>query len=346
MTALAFAFLALSAQPQIGAPGSIEVDAALERDSVRIGEPVSLTVSLGPVPPAAVVLFPELPDSGELIALGPPRVVTSDENVRSARYELVAWEIGELKVPGTGIRLMVDGAELTIPFPDLAVQVSSVFPSDADLETLAWRPPADVVGANWSTAEKIAAVTLLLATAAGIFLYLRRRGRGTPVPRPEPMAPRERALMGLDLLARYGLIEAGELKGFYSALSLIMRRFLAETEASWGLDLTTRQLIFSVGEDGVTESDVRTLEAMLSQADLVKFAGLRPGTKEAKATLQLARGWLESFERIGSPPDPVPADEPEAREDGAEGVLADLEEGLAREGEEVEGREDEEDVIT
>lgn len=346
MTALAIALLTLIAPPQIGVPGAVEASATLERDSVGVGEPVSLTVSLRPVSPAVRVVFPELPDSGQLVALGPPRTITSEPNVRSARYALVAWRIGELTVPGSGIRLSVDGAEQTIPFPDLTLHVTSVLPDGADLETVAWRPAADVVGANWSTAELAAAGGLLLILLAGAVLFLRRRGRAIPVPRPEPMAPREKALIGLDLLARYGLIEAGELKGFYSALSLVLRRFLAETEGRWGLDLTTIQLMSRVGEDGVTEADVRALEALLSQSDLVKFAGLRPGTTEATATLNMARDWIEGFVRKEAPPDHGEADDDVAGwEDGAEAVLADLEEVfVAGEGEPASGDGDHEET--
>lgn len=344
MTALTLACLALSAQIQSGLPGGIEVSAALERDSVRVGEPLTLTVSLRPVPATAEVQFPELPDSGQLIALGPPRVVALEAETRSARYELVAWDVGELMVPVGNVRVKIDGAELTIPFPDLAVRVVSVLPSDADVETIAWRPPADVLGGNWSLAEKIAAAALLLAALGGTLLYLRRRGRATPVPQPEPIAPRERALTGLDVLARCGLIEAGELKGFYSELSLIMRLFLAETEKDWGLDLTTLQLMALVGQDGIAETDVRTLEALLSEADLVKFARLRPSATEAAAALKTARAWIDGLEPLEPQPEIEVGGDAEPLEGGAEDVLADLEavfladEGVADTAEDEEAR--------
>lgn len=90
--------------------------------------------------------------------------------------------------------------------------------------------------------------------------------------------------------------------------------------------MTTLQLMSRVGADGVTDADARALEALLSQADLVKFAGLRPGPAEAEATLKLARGWVEGFVRKETPPDVGQADDVEVWEDGAEAVLADLEE--------------------
>lgn len=342
MTAWTIAILALSAQIQSGVPGPVEVEAALERDSVRIGEPLVLTVSLRPVPLSAEVAFPELPDSGKLVALGRPRAVEGEPETRSARYELVAWEVGELKLPTGSIRVKIDGTELTIPFPDLALRVVSVLPSDAEVETIAWRPPADVVGGNWSLAEMIAAASLLLALSAGAFLYLRRRGRATPVPQLEPIAPRERALTGLDVLARCGLIEAGEMKGFYSELSLIVRQFLAETEKHWGLDLTTLQLMVLVSQDGITEPDVRILEALLGEADLVKFARLRPSATEAATALNMARAWIADFEPMEPQTEVSEVGDVEPPEGGAEDVLADLETVFVADSGEAEAVGDEE----
>jgi len=327
---VAIAVLALSAQGQSGATGAVEVEAILERDSALIGEPLGLTVSLRPVPSNAEVVFPELPDSGPLIALGPARPLASDGETRSARYQLVGWETGELTVSAGDVRLQIDGTELTISIPDLVLRVVPFLPSDSSVGNIAWKPPADVVGGNWSLAEKIAGASLVLAALIGAVLYVRRRGRGAPVPQPEPIPPRERALTGLDVLARCGLIEAGELKGFYSELSLIMRRFLAETDERWGLDLTTLQLITSVGADGIADPVVHTLEALLSEADLVKFARFRPNANEAAAALKVARTWVDGFVRTEPEPE-VPADEDvsgmdvELLEGGAEEVLAELE---------------------
>jgi hypothetical protein len=325
MVWVAIAFLALSAQLPSGVAGAVEVEAVLALDSARIGEPVVLTVSLGPVPPTAEVLFPELPDSGQLVALGPPRIVTAEGETRSASYQLVAWEAGELQVPAGNVRVRIDGTELTIPIPDLALRVVSILPGEAEVGDIAWRPPADVVGGNWSLAETIAAASLVLALLTGAALYLRRRGRAAAVPLPEPIAPRERALAGLDVLARCGLIEAGELKGFYSELSLIMRQFLADTDERWGLDLTTLQLMVLVARDGIADPDVRTLEALLSEADLVKFARLRPKAREAEAALNVAREWVDGFERIAPQAEVLEGEDIGPSEGGAEDVLADLE---------------------
>ena len=85
------------------------------------------------------------------------------------------------------------------------------------------------------------------------------------------------------------------------------------------------QLVAVVSQDGIDEPDVRTLEALLSEADLVKFARLRPGAAEATAALKVARAWVGGFERIEPQPEETEEERFESGEGGAEDVLAELE---------------------
>ncbi|MGD2218476.1 MAG: hypothetical protein PVJ64_17090, partial [Gemmatimonadales bacterium] len=199
-------------------------------------------------------------------------------------------------------------AELRIPLPGVTVHVVSVLPADADIDTLAWRPPADVLGPNWSLGEKLAMLGLAAALAFATFLYLRRRGEVQPVPVPQARSARDTALEALERLEASGMIEAGELKGFFSALSHILREFLAGIDRAWGLDLTTAELMALVGMDGVPETQVRSLGGLLDRADMVKFARQRPSRAQAGRALDAARHWLANFERVVAEPE---AQEPE-----------------------------------
>jgi hypothetical protein len=122
---LLVAAFALGAPSQAGSTGRVDVRAALERDSARIGEPLVLTVSLLGVPDNADVVFPILPDSGNLVALGLPQLVESENPaIRSARYELVAWKDGVLELPRGNVLVTMDGTELAVPLPDITVYIA------------------------------------------------------------------------------------------------------------------------------------------------------------------------------------------------------------------------------
>jgi hypothetical protein len=227
----------------------------------------------------------------------------TEPGVRTARYRLTAWDIGELVTPAAEVRIVTDVAELAVPFPEVSVRVSSMVPVDANPDTLAWQPPADVVGGNWSMTEKLAVTGVLLALLLGTLAFVRRSGVTSPVPVPAGTPPRERALAALARLQQAGLAEAGEFKGYYSALSQIVREFLADNDRRWGLDLTTPELVSAVGGEGVEPKEVITLGQLLVGTDLVKFARRRPTLDEATGSLESARSWIGAFE--------LPAEEPE-----------------------------------
>jgi len=313
--------LVLLAQTASADSVRLTVTARLDKDAARIGERLTLTVSVDGVSENEAVIFPELPDTGWVTAVGPPLISADREgSTRSARYELTAWDIGARPLPLAEIRVMSESAEQVIALPEVIVSVISVLPPDSANGSLAWKPPADVVGPNWSVGEKSAAAGLILALLFGMLTYLRRRAADRPVPVPAPRPPRERALDALDVLEASGLPEAGELKGFYSILSDIVRGFLAESVPDWRRDLTTRELIEAVDLNEIRESEREALRALLDDADVVKFARLRPSLAEAYVSIVAARHWITSFE----PPEKKP-EVPVELEVGAAVSVAELE---------------------
>ena len=144
-------------------------------------------------------------------------------------------------------------------------------------------------------------------------------------------------------IAQSGLIEAGELKGFYSALSFVLRQFLADSEEEWSLDLTTGEVVGTVASDGVTDQAVAMLGVLLIEADTVKFARRRPSQDRAAWALDAARDWVADFERVELEPEFVlePEDEPELEPEPA----AKLEVGLSTEGAAEDERLEEFDIM-
>ncbi len=326
MSAWVLVVALLAVQTPASQPGA-RVVAELTADTVRLGQRVTLTLSVSEVPPDAEVIFPELPDTGDVTALGPPTRLAEAHPAGTwiARYELAAWTLGDLRLPGAEVRVLAGAAERRITIPELTLHVGSVLPAAADPDTLAWKPAAEVVGANWSVREKLAGAALALLLLSAAAVYMRWRSAALPVPVPAGPPPRQRALAAIAALEESGMAEAGELKGFYSALSQIVRSFLAETDRRWGLELTTLELVSAVSVDGVKPAELAALSALLGGADMAKFARWRPKVADAKRALAEARRWLEGFERLPPPAPTVEVERPEdgeARRDGSDEQLA------------------------
>jgi hypothetical protein len=292
--------LALSAFAQGPAPTpepGVEVVSRIEPDTILVGAPLALVLSLTHVPEKAEIVYPLAPDTGLVTALAPPRPLGREGSSRSVRYELAIWAPGEVELTLDDLRIVTEDGERLIPGPHVRFHVASVLPDDADPDTLAWQPPGDVIGPNWSAAEKLAAAALALATLALTVLYVRWRGRAAPLPIPPPRPPRERALTALERLERSGLLAAAEFKAFYSEVARVLRTYLVETDGRWGLDRTTAELLPAVHAGGVDEKRVRSLAGLLVAADMVKFARSPTSRQRAGRLLDAARLWIAEFER-------------------------------------------------
>jgi len=331
MKTLILAFLVIvSRQPQQDAAqpaAGIRVGARAQPDTVLVGQPLTLTLSLTGLPAGAEVIYPSFSDSDSLMSLQPPRSGARDGTSRSVHYDLVAWQPGDLTVALDDVRVVTRGRDILIDVPTASLHVASVLPAATDLDTLAWQPPRDVAGPNWSLAEKAAAIALAIALLAITAAYVRRRARPELVPRPPGRPAKERALDALARLADGGLLDAGEFKAFYAELSHAVRDFLAETDRRWGLDHTTGELLIAVHEGGVDEGRLRQLADVLATADLVKFARLTTTRDHAELILEAARRWVGEFERepqrvaVGAG---LPDSEAVGAADGMEELFAEL----------------------
>ena len=272
------------------------ISATLEPDSITIGDPFTLTLIVQ-TGDEDQVAFPVLPDTGAITALGPRREqVDQGGGRRLAVYRLAAWQTGSLRLPPAQVIITNAGVESSIPLPDVTVQVISVLPAEADPDTLAYRPVRDVLGANWSVAEKLTGGVVALALLIGLGLYLRRRNAAAHViVAPPPRPPRERALESLQWLETSGLIESGEFKAFYSALAQILREFVAESYPPWSLDLTSAELLATVRAAEMDDREAEALRQLLNEADLVKFARRRTPRGRAAQALGATRRWVTDF---------------------------------------------------
>ena len=94
-------------------------------------------------------------------------------------------------------------------------------------------------------------------------------------------------------ILRMQLVEKGAIKRYYSLLSEVMRRYLEDRVRVDAMECTTSELVLDLRRVSIREAEVLALEGLLSEADLVKFAKLRPrdevATKTAETVLDLMR---------------------------------------------------------
>jgi hypothetical protein len=244
------------------------------------------------------VFFPDtlaVPPEVESAGRRQIRVDTTSTGItHTAVYPLTAWRPDTVELAPAEIRVASASGEevLTATFPQ--VRIRSVLPADtAGIEP---QPAKDVLGPNRLWWPLLLLLALLLAAAALAYWFYRRRRPAPEIAAPVPlMPPRQRALEALDRARASGLVEAGAMKEFYSAVSDALRQYLDAVEPVWGADLTTSELVAHMrGRAG--DVQIAEMLTILGEADLVKFARRRPGQEQALARWGAARAWVERFD--------------------------------------------------
>lgn len=290
-----------------------QLHSAVVPDTVAVGDVFHIALRID-LPPGYRAEFPDsIPLEENLESGGRVRRKTEpleDGGERlTVAYPLTAWRPGAIAVPSVSVRLRGPDAGATLRADLTDVQVLSVLPADtAGVEP---QPAKDVFGGDRVIWPLVASALGLLLIVGGLAYWLLTRPRPAPVPAPM-LSPRERALQELQRAHDLGLIESGEMKGFYSLVSEAVRHYLEAMNPAWGADLTTSELLprtFGAIPDREAVTLARTLEA----ADLVKFARHRPDGDEARATWLTAKRWVETYEWRD------PAEEAVAQEAATEG---------------------------
>jgi hypothetical protein len=150
------------------------------------------------------------------------------------------------------------------------------------------------------------AVTLVLALGAAAAYWWRRRHATKDVePQAPPIPAHEVALAALDRLAATEPVGDAAVRRYHFALSEIVRAYI---EGRFGLnatDLTSEEILSSLGRLELSDELARGLRAFLLDTDAVKFAAHRPPRAEVSAILDWARRFVEATRPVEPEPSAV-----------------------------------------
>ncbi len=295
--------------------GPVTVTVALTPAEPRLGDPLSLTLTVESEPGVTV----EMPAFGE--ALGrfsivdfTPREETREDgvSVASQRYTLQPPMSGRQRIPPLRIEYLDARPEYAgedeefreLLSEELIIEVASVLPEGAVLDELL--PPRTAlpelgggfIARNWPWFGGAAALLGVLGFAAA--LWQRRAAERRRV------TAWDRAMRRLDALAGRGLPLPVEADAWYVELSDIVRRYIEDQYGVRAPELTTEEFLQEARRSADLSGARRELlSAFLERCDRVKFAAYSPEQRESEEALTLARRFL------GEPPE---APEPQLQE--------------------------------
>lgn len=191
--------------------------------------------------------------------------------------------------------------------------MTHVLPTPAvQVEGLAPRPPAGVLGGEWSAWLLLAGTLFLVSAAIAFWWWSRRRRTDDPEPgsgASDPRSARETALAELERIRGEGWHRNGRMTRFYTASTDVLRRFHAQVEPALHPSLTSGELVRAlrdredaerVGRETRGETaEIGALADAVTRAERVKFGVHRPDPEDAERDWRSIRHWIRSAPEDG-----------------------------------------------
>lgn len=163
--------------------------------------------------------------------------------------------------------------------------------------------PQEVV--NWL--KYIVIALLILAAAGGAYYYLLKRRRSSVKGHAAVVVPPyDEAIAALNQLKAENLCEHGHEREFYTRLTDILRHYLDRRFGISAMEMTSTEILRSLSENNETRLTRRQMQEVLSMADFVKFAKVRPLPDDNIKTLRSAFEFVENTK-------PAPVETPDEK---------------------------------
>ncbi len=265
-----------------------EVRASLTPDSVLLGDEVLLTIDVKK-DQVQVIGFPtfDTGENGELELIEELPIDTIERDGRRQhlrkRYRLAAYGEGTLALGRTPLAYLDKNINDTIYSVDSLVLY--IEPIEIDTTTMTIndikRPKSmplrwgEFSGYLW----RGAVVALLLIALIVLIVWLIHKYN---IKMPNPFRPKEivpphvEAIKALEALHHQKLWQNGRFKDYYSALTDILRRYIADRYEFGAMEMTTDEIVAALRVQELPDKSRRNLIEILRTADLVKFAKAVP----------------------------------------------------------------------
>jgi hypothetical protein len=267
-------------------------------DTVRIGDGFEFVIRVR-VLPGFTPEFPAAPDSTEgqapIIEMRDKKIERSKSDTLdyTATYKLVAWDLGQQQLRLTDVHLLNPRGNPAFLPVHASVFVRSVLPADsAKRVPKPPRPRFPVSKFNWW--PLIIALIAIALGYLGWIIWKRYRAR--------KMAPRDPYQVALE---EFGKIEAmqlperGESERYVALMVDVMRKYFSHKVPDARMSDTSGQLLIRVRSAQLGDG---SLQNVLDQGDLVKFARATVGVESAKEIGANARALVDLVEKQLAPP--------------------------------------------
>ena len=264
-----------------------QVTSSIDSTKIKIGAQITYQIQVE-ADTTDLVMFPEGQTFNPLEVIESYKVDTTKKDAKYKlikKYGLTQFDSGTYMIP----RQKVIIGDKTFYTDSARVEVNTIKVDTTKQGLYDIKPYIQVEKSSSDWWKTLLIVLGILAVAAFLLYWFVWRKK--PLTEEEEIAllpPYERAKLALKKLDESDYLQQSELKGYYSELTFIIRKYLDEKVYDRALESTTDELISRLNllKDGnqieLSKEDIRNIETILKRADLVKFAKSAPDIELAK----------------------------------------------------------------
>jgi hypothetical protein len=261
-----------------------QIETSIDSTKIRIGSQFHLILKTK-VDTASAVIFPKEQMFGALEVLEDYPTDTIIDKKNRAKYELIKkygltqFDSGKYVIP-----------QLKVIINNKPFLTDSLFVEVANIQVDTLKQPLydikDVIAGNQASSMKwwmwVLIALVLIGGGIWAFLQWKKNKKSSPKEAELIYTPIEKATIGLKKLEEKQLIEKGAVKDYYSELTDIARTYLEEAIKIPAMENTTAELVENLKRTAIkrklafSDEIISSLEKVLRQADLVKFAKSKP----------------------------------------------------------------------
>lgn len=283
-----FCFSVSAIQADVEAP--VEISAGVDRTQGYVGDRFTLTIvisydaALQVIPPAGGKKLGDL--EVQSFHWGESEEISERRRRIKGEFQLWALNVGPTEIPPLTVLYqdsLGNGGEVVTSA--ITVEVLSHF--DPALDSLAPDPmrepidnPLQISGLYQSRDWMWYAGGAALISALALGWYFLRRREKEAQEALDTRPPWEKAFERLAALRNTSLIAEERYKEYYSELTESLREFLGRICQIPALDMTTNELLSSLGDNTLVMGHQEKLADVLTRADIVKFARATPSPEQ------------------------------------------------------------------
>ncbi|WP_138429377.1 hypothetical protein [Fodinibius saliphilus] len=272
-------------------------------DSLQVGDTFNYSLTLNRSKQYDQITFPDSSHFGNSFEIRSRRHFQQSTYKDSISYKLQFFATADTTIPPLPVSLILQQDTTVLYTNPVRVPFHSVLAKE-EQEFRPLKPIFAFAKAWWPYI-----VALLLLIAAGYLIYhyyLKNRDRSEPKePKtfsPEPFInPLSQLEKTIKQLEKSKLDSHEDFKEFYIVLGDAIRQYYENLYGIPALESTSSELLRALRKRVIDDDLLADTQAVLQEADMVKFAKFQPTTDQAQRALRKAHNFLERAKDVDGP---------------------------------------------